>query len=131
MRDDAPAAVFIVDEVALYRLVGSPEVMAAQMRQLAAVASMPKVTLQVLPLVAHPANASGFVIADGAVYAEHVVGGFVYPDAETASTLALRFDSLRAEGYRASESLALIDRTCEQWSTGVLPRTQMPTAGTA
>jgi transcriptional regulator with XRE-family HTH domain len=131
MREDSPASVFIVDEIALYRLMGSGEVMAAQMRQLMAVATMPKVTLQVLPFVAHPANASGFVIADSAVYAEHVVGGFVYTDADTLSTLALRFDSLRAESYRASESLALIDRTCEQWSTGVLPRTQMPMAGTA
>jgi transcriptional regulator with XRE-family HTH domain len=131
MRDDPPAAVFIVDEIALYRSVGSADVMAGQMRQLAAVASLPKVTVQVLPSVAHPANASGFVVADSAAYAEHVAGGFVYTDGETVSALALRFDSLRAESYRASETLALIDRTCEQWSTGVLPRTQMPTAGTA
>ena len=50
---------FIVDQLALYRLVGSPEVMAVQMRRLAEIAALPHATVQVLPAVAHPANASG------------------------------------------------------------------------
>ena len=32
----------------------------------------------VLPAIAHPANASGFVIADDSAWCEHVAGGFVY-----------------------------------------------------
>ena len=36
MRDDPPLVWFVVDEFALYRLVGSAEIMAAQMRQLSA-----------------------------------------------------------------------------------------------
>jgi Domain of unknown function (DUF5753) len=40
----------IVDHVALYRGAGSPEIMAAQMRHLLEVASLPNVTMQVLPL---------------------------------------------------------------------------------
>ena len=39
-------------------------------------------TIQVLPTVAHPANASGFLIADDAVWCEHVVGGYVFTDAQ-------------------------------------------------
>ncbi len=131
MRDEPPLAFFVVDEFALYRLVGSTEVMAAQMRHLAAVASLPYVTLQVLPAVAHPGTASGFVIAgDTSAYAEHVASGFVMTD-ETVSVVARMFDSLRSESYRASESLALIDRTCERWTTGASPLTQAPTAGSA
>ena len=56
---------FVIDEAALfYRCVGSPEIMAAQMRHLLSVAALPLVTVQVIPAVAHPANASGFVVAD-------------------------------------------------------------------
>jgi hypothetical protein len=131
MRDDPPLAFFVVDEFALYRLVGSPEVMAAQMRHVSAVAAMPNVTLQVLPAVAHPGTASGFVIAgDASAYAEHVTSGFVMTD-ETVSVMSRMFDSLRSESYRASESLSLIERTCRQWATGVSPLTQAPTVASA
>jgi hypothetical protein len=37
--------------------------MAERMRRLAETAKMPNVTIQVLPAVAHPAGASGFIIA--------------------------------------------------------------------
>lgn len=131
-EDDPPAAWFIVDEMALYRKVGSAEVMAAQMRQLAAIAVMPKVTIQVLPAIAHPANASGFIIADDSVaYAEHVAGGYVFTDEQTVSAIMVRFDSLRAESYRASESLRMIDRTGELWTAGVSPLTPMGPGGSA
>ena len=41
---------------------------------------MPKVTIQVLPAVAHPVNASGFLMADDAVWIEHAAGGYVFTD---------------------------------------------------
>jgi len=130
MRDDPPLVWFTVDEFALYRLVGSAEIMAAQMRQLSAIAAMPNVTLQVVPAIAHPATASGFVLADDSAYAEHVTSGYVITD-ETVSAVARLFDSLRAESYRASESLALIEGVCSQWATGASPLTQAPTEGSA
>jgi Domain of unknown function (DUF5753)/Helix-turn-helix domain len=130
MRDSPPLVWFVVDEFALYRLVGSAEIMTAQMHQLAAIAAMPNVTLQILPAIAHPATASGFVLADDSAYAEHVTSGYVITD-ETVSAVARLFDSLRAESYRASESLALIERVCSQWATGASPLTQAPTGGTA
>jgi transcriptional regulator with XRE-family HTH domain len=130
LRDSPPAALFVVDELALSRLVGSAGIMAAQMRQLAAVAALPDVTVQVLPAIAHPATASGFVVADDAAWCEHVAGGFVYTDQTVTSVLRL-FDSLRAECYRASESAALIERVCGQWASGASPLTAGPTAETA
>ena len=87
MRDSPPLVWFVVDEFALYRLVGSAEIMTVQMRQLSAVAAMPNVTLQVLPAIAHPATASGFVLADNSAYAEHVTSGYVITD-ETVSAVA-------------------------------------------
>ena len=130
-RDDPPTACFIVDELSLYREVGSPAIMAGQMRHLSAMAATPCVTVQVLPAIAHPANASGFLLADGALWIEHVAGGYVFTDPETISALALRFDSLRGECYRVSESRRMIERLGEQWATGVNPLTLTATAGTA
>jgi transcriptional regulator with XRE-family HTH domain len=132
MRDLPPRAWFIVDELSLYRCVGSAEVMAEQVRRLSDVASMPTVTMQVLPAVAHNANASEFILADDrAAYAEHVVGGYVFTDERTLSTLALRFDTLRGECYRVSESEALLERMAETWATGASPLTQTGTAAPA
>lgn len=64
--DDPPSAIYIIDHAALYRLVGSPETMAGQMRHLSDVTAMPNVTVQVLPAVAHPATQSGFLITENA-----------------------------------------------------------------
>jgi transcriptional regulator with XRE-family HTH domain len=126
-RDDPPEAWFVVDELSLYRRVGTPEAMAVQMRHLAEVASMPNVTMQVLPAVAHPATASGFVIADDDAYAEHVAAGGVY----TVSSLARVFDTLRTESYRGSESLEMFERLGETWATGESPLSALRTAATA
>jgi transcriptional regulator with XRE-family HTH domain len=131
-RQDSPPSVWIiVDEMALYREVGTPAVMAAQMRHLAEVAARPQVTLTVMRAIAHAANASGFVLADDAAWCEHLAAGGVYTEPQTVSMLAQRFDSLRAECYRASESLAMIDRTTEIWASGVSPLTRMATAASA
>jgi Domain of unknown function (DUF5753)/Helix-turn-helix len=131
VRDHPPSAWFVVDEIALGRLVGSAETMTAQMRRLAAVAAMPDVTMQVIPAVAHPANASGFLVADDSAWCEHVAGGYVFTGGETVSSLLRLFDSLRSESYRASESAAMIEKAGELWSAGVSPLTRTATAGTA
>lgn len=131
-RDAPPKVTFVVDELALYRRVGDPGVMAAQLRRLCEAAFMPLVTLQVLPAVEHNANASGFIVADdAAAYAEHVAGGYVFTDEQTVTALALRFDSLRGECMKTSESAALLERMAEQWATGVSPLTQTATAAHA
>jgi hypothetical protein len=75
---------------------------------------MPDVTIQVLPAIAHPANASGFVYTD-----------------QTVRALLRLFDTLRSESYRASETAALLERTAQTWATGASPLTQTPTAATA
>jgi hypothetical protein len=114
-RDDPPAARALVDELSLHRVVGSREIMAAQLRHLLDVAAMPKVMIQVMPAIAHSVNASGLIIADTAVYCEHAAAGYVYTDAAVLSSLSARFDALRGECYRASESQAIIKRMCESY----------------
>lgn len=131
-RENPPRALFIIDEMALYRQVSSAALMAAQLAHLIEVAALPHVTLQILPAMEHCMNASGLVIADDrAAYAENVASGYVYTDEQSISAFSLRLDTLRGECYRVSESTALLERTQERWATGASPLTAMPMAATA
>jgi transcriptional regulator with XRE-family HTH domain len=121
---------YMLDQSALYRLVGSPEVMTAQLGHLLDVAARPNVVLQVMPEVAHAAVEAGYALADDAVWSEHVVSGGVYTDPEIVASVAVRHDSLRGECMKVSESLALIGRLAEQW-TGVNQPTRQVTAESA
>ena len=131
-RDDPPAAWFLVDEAALRRCVGSPEAMAGQLPHLAGLARLPNVTIQVVPSIAHAGLLGGFAVAERAAYVETAVAGQVFEDAEIIAGLLTRFDTLRNEAFRGSESLALIERMCEEWTaTGARAVTRAPTAGNA
>ena len=89
--------------------------MATQMTHLAAVAALPNVTIQVVPLIAHAGLLGGFSLTEHAAYVETAVAGQVFEDAEIIASLLIRFDTLRSEALRASESLALIERMGEEW----------------
>jgi hypothetical protein len=130
MRDDPPMAWFVIDELCLYRCVGSAEIMAAQMRHLATVARMPNVSLQVLRAVEHPANASELIVTESAAYVEHLKGGLVYTDNEVVSSMLMLFNSLQVESEKASASLETIERLGEAW-TGGSPVFQAHRAGRA
>jgi transcriptional regulator with XRE-family HTH domain len=131
-RDDPPTAWFLVDEAALRRCVGSPHVMAAQLGHLAGVARLPSLTIQVVPSTVHAGLLGGFALTEHAAYVETAVTGQVFEGTEIIAGLLTRFDTLRNEAFRASESLALIERMCEEWkATGVKAVTQDPTAESA
>ena len=131
-RDDPPAAWFLVDEAALRRCVGSPDVMAAQLAHLEGVAGLPNVTIQVVPSIAHAGLLGGFAVAGRAAYVETAVAGQVFEDADIIAGLVTRFDTLRNEAFRGSESLALIERICEEWTaSGARAATRVTTAGNA
>jgi transcriptional regulator with XRE-family HTH domain len=116
---------YVFDQSALYRLVGSPDTMTAQLRHLLDVSSMPSIVLQVMPEVAHDAMAANYVLADDAVWSEHVVTGGVYTDPAIVAAAAARHDILRGECLKVSESLALIERLAEQWTGGNQPTRQV------
>lgn len=52
LRDDAPRVFCVLDEAVLHRQVGSPKVMAAQLRKLVDLSSPPHLTIQVIPYAA-------------------------------------------------------------------------------
>lgn len=116
---DVPT-LFLIDQLALYRLVGSIEIMSAQLRHLVQMASRPRVTIQVVPPVAVPSVAHGISLTGCAAYSETSVNGNVWSDEETRSSLGRVFDTLRSEAWRASESLVLINEASELWTGGNL-----------
>lgn len=116
-REGPPSAWILVDEAALFRLEGTPEVMADQMDHVLSIASLPDVVLQVVPAVTHAANASEVIVANNAAYAEHVAGGYVFTDHDTVSALRRLLATLQGESYRVSESAALVERVRDVWTT--------------
>jgi transcriptional regulator with XRE-family HTH domain len=74
-RDGPPTVWFLVDEAALRRCTGSPQVMATQLAHLTGIARLPKVTIQVVPNIAHAGLLGGFAVAPRAAYVETAVAG--------------------------------------------------------
>ena len=127
-RADPPDVHVIVDEVALYRRVGSAEVMAEQMSHLLDLAALDHVRLQVMPAVEHPCNVSEMIIADNAAYTESLAGGGTYTGPEMVARLSRLFATLAGECYRVSESRMMIERMRDTWiAFGGRARTQAVT----
>jgi hypothetical protein len=133
-----PMAWFLVDEAALRRRTGSASIMADQLERLLTVAALPSVTVQVVPNVAHAEQTGGFAVAEAAngsaAYIETALTGQVFEDTRVVLELSARFDALRTEALRGTESLRLIEEVAIEWrqqATGVLPVTQARTAASA
>jgi hypothetical protein len=129
-RPEPPQASFVVDELALYRCVGSPEVMAAQCRHLIEASKLAHVTLQVLRAVEHAVTSSNLMVTESAAFAETSLGGYVHTDAETVTTARQLMASITGECYPVSASLVRIERMEQVW-TGVRAATATPKAATA
>ena len=133
-----PMMWFLVDEAALRRRVGSVLSMADQLDRLLTLAELPNVTIQVVPNVEHSGLTGGFAIAEklkgSAAYIETALGGQVFEDDLSMRTLSIRFDALRTEAMRGTESLRLIEELASEWrrqATGASPATQARTAASA
>ena len=116
LGDGGPFITWLVDHVALARATGSAEVMAGQMSHVLDVASLPNVTVQVVPAVAHPLSTALVIVADGAAYTEHGLGGHVYTEDETVTRLRALIGTVRGEAAKVSESLRLIQEAGRLWS---------------
>jgi len=94
----------------------SDPVMAAQLRRLLVVSELPNVTMQVVPECVHAGLLGGFLVADGAAYVEVTDRWPGHVDQETVTAMSARFDSIRSEAMRASESLGTSCGRC--WHVG-------------
>ncbi|MEV6755492.1 helix-turn-helix transcriptional regulator [Streptomyces sp. NPDC051214] len=116
-REDAPRLWVVMDETALLRPVGGPEVMREQIDKLLEAVELPHVTLQVAPFAAgpHPGTYGPFVLFRFAmaelpdmVYSEYLTGA-VYLDARTEVATHLevmdRMAAQAATAHRTKEIL--------------------------
>lgn len=103
VADKPPELWTIVDEAALRRMVGGPEVMRSQLEALAERSRPPQVTLQVIGLEAgaHPGMNSSFILlhleeVSDVVYVEGLIGNFYLQSPNDLSRYRRAFDHLQA-----------------------------------
>lgn len=120
-----PAVWVLVDELSLFRMVGSADIMAEQMEALRRVSSLPQVTLQVVPATAHAITGAVLIVTPDASYTEHLGSGAVYIEPETVTDHARLITTIQAESYRASESEKIIERVQQLWESGESPLTAL------
>jgi hypothetical protein len=118
-RPDPPEIWAVLDESALHRPVGGPEVMRAQLQHLIDVTTLPNtpVTLQVLPFAAgaHPGMEGPFVILGfhaptdpPMVYLETATDGLYLDEPADVERYTLKFNHLVARALGPDESRTMI-----------------------
>lgn len=117
--DHQPRLVVVINEAAIRRVVGSADVMRAQLRHLMELSGRPNITVQVLPFTtgAHPAMTSSFTMLHfpaeagvATVYVE-VDSGALYPDRPTDfDRYTWVFERLRELALSPDETAALLSR---------------------
>lgn len=140
-REDPPLLWAVIDDAALHRCVGSPEVTRDALARLAQLARRPNITVQILADVgAHVGLQGAFTVAEVmgiacSVNMEDIADGRVCDDVPTVSTASVRFRWLQSEAMPAAASQALIERMAEQWTqavpSGARRLTPVPAAGSA
>jgi len=117
--DDPLELVAIVDEAALRREVGGPEVMRAQLDHLIIMAALPTVTLQVLQMKGSPPIAMNGALTlldfpdpddPELLYHEYPTGALHIEDQDEVREARLVFDTLRSEALNPADSVALIEQ---------------------
>ncbi|MEV6764804.1 helix-turn-helix transcriptional regulator [Streptomyces sp. NPDC051105] len=120
-REAPPLLWEILHEATLRTVVGSRAVMADQLRQLAADAGKPHVTLQVLrSQTGAPASGTPFTLLtpdDGAtvLYTEAMGQGHVTDSAQSVNHGRATFERLRASARDPEESVALVREIAEEY----------------
>jgi transcriptional regulator with XRE-family HTH domain len=116
-KDGPPQLSVVLDEAAVLRQVGSPEVVREQLAHLITMAGRPNIMIQVLPLAvgAHPATTGEFTIlgfpelvAPDVVYLENMTSDLYVEREGEVYRYTLAFDRLRGLALGPDESAALI-----------------------
>jgi hypothetical protein len=123
--DKPPELWVIIDEGVLRRPVGSPDVMAAQLKHVADMARKPHIVVQVIPLEAgahEGLNGGAFAVAEFAdapmaAYQDTALAGQIIEDQEQAGELVRTWDTLRMEALPVRVSIRMIEEAGTEWST--------------
>ena len=132
-QDDGPLFHCVLDEGALRRPVGGPSVMRAQLERIIELASLPKVTFQLIPLDvgAHPGLDSTFVIltfetpmVNDVVYVEGQVGNIYLEDVADLERYRQVFSRLQSMALSPEDSIAAVKRIAATYMLPGRPLTE-------
>lgn len=125
-RPNPPQLFFILDEAAIRRVTGDPDLMRRQLRHLMEVAEKPNVMIEVVPFSAgvHPGMRGSFVVLefpdpadDDVLYVEDAEGGLVVrEDQEEIQTYREIFEQLGDVALKPKESLSHIGRLVDEFT---------------
>jgi hypothetical protein len=113
-REDAPILWVVLDEAALRRPIGGPEVMKAQIAYLIEQAERPNITIQLLPysVGAHAAEGGAFTLLRFAeadlpdvVYLEHLTGAQYIERSEDVEQYARAMDRISVDALHPEATL--------------------------
>jgi transcriptional regulator with XRE-family HTH domain len=122
-RSNGPQLWAVVDEAALRRPMGSPEVMAAQIESLIKSSELPNVTLQVLPfhVGAHSAEAGAFTILrfpepdlPDVVYTEQLTGALYLDKREEVDAYMATVDRLSVESAPPRTTIEILNNFLQE-----------------
>ncbi|WP_369604035.1 helix-turn-helix domain-containing protein [Nocardia nova] len=132
-RKRAPAQLGVVlGEAAIRRVVGSPRVMAAQLRRLADVSTMPNVSLRILPFSAgiplgdamgrfivlqFGKDAKGNPIEPTIVYLEHTTGGMYLEKPNDVDRYTISYQGIMHAALNEQASRELLRRAAREFGT--------------
>lgn len=112
--DEPLKFIAVLDEAVIRRVIGSPEIMAAQLKHLVGMAQQHNITIQVLPFSggAFAGMAGSFAIlefpdTESIVYVENLTGD-IYQEADDVRRYGTVFENLRAAALSPLESIKLI-----------------------
>ncbi|MGX1273756.1 helix-turn-helix domain-containing protein [Streptomyces phaeoluteigriseus] len=121
-RPDAPQLWAVVDESVLLRVLGGREVMRDQLDHLVKMASLPHVTVQVVPLDVTHASAPSIPVTylrfggsdlPDVVYLEQIRSATFLEDQDETEEYRVTLDRLADEALNPRDSLALLRETAE------------------
>jgi transcriptional regulator with XRE-family HTH domain len=117
-RDDAPALWAVLDEGALRRPIGGPDVMRAQIEHLIKQAARPNITIQLLPysVGAHAAEGGAFTVLRFAeaelpdvVYLEHLTGAQYIERGDDVEQYARAMDRISVDALPPEQTLTALE----------------------
>lgn len=122
-RDNPPQLWTVIDEAALHRVVGGPEVMRAQLEHIIKMSEHPHIAIQVLPntVGAHPAMAGSFVILDfgselepSLVYMETATDGLYLEQATELHRYTVIYSHVQALALSPEDSARHVESMVKQ-----------------
>ncbi|TDD61119.1 XRE family transcriptional regulator [Actinomadura darangshiensis] len=119
-RENAAHAWFTLDESALRRDIGGPEIMREQLAHLLSLGERSNISIDIVPQIGkyYPGLTGGFTIlsfsnAPDVVYGEIAGQGMLIQEPQIVSKFAVRYNSLRGDALRIEESRTLITEVME------------------